>query len=83
MAKGGYQLFLACAEVGEHHTEHGRCGSGSEGRTHDAATEFWGGAGELECARDPRLGYVARYVPGRVKVYPDSDTVQAFGSVRS
>lgn len=26
-----------------------------------------------------RLGYVARYVPGRVKVYPDTDTVEEFG----
>ncbi|WNG32873.1 chlorinating enzyme [Archangium minus] len=28
----------------------------------------------------PRLGYVARYVPGRVKVYPDTDVVKEFGS---
>jgi non-heme Fe2+,alpha-ketoglutarate-dependent halogenase len=27
----------------------------------------------------PRLGYVARYVPGRVKVYPDTDVVSEFG----
>lgn len=26
-----------------------------------------------------RLGYVARYVPGRVKVYPDTDYVKEFG----
>ncbi len=26
-----------------------------------------------------RLGYVARYVPGRVKVYPDTDVVKEFG----
>lgn len=28
----------------------------------------------------PRLGYVSRYVPGFVKVYPDTDTVNEFGS---
>lgn len=28
----------------------------------------------------PRLGYVARYVPGRVKVYPDTEVVNEFGS---
>lgn len=27
----------------------------------------------------PRLGYVARYVPGRVKVYPDTDAIHEFG----
>lgn len=27
----------------------------------------------------PRLGYVARYVPARVKIYPDTDVVQEFG----
>jgi non-heme Fe2+,alpha-ketoglutarate-dependent halogenase len=27
----------------------------------------------------PRLGYVARYVPARVKVYPDTDTLNEFG----
>jgi non-heme Fe2+,alpha-ketoglutarate-dependent halogenase len=27
----------------------------------------------------PRLGYVARYVPSRVKVYPDTDVVSEFG----
>jgi non-heme Fe2+,alpha-ketoglutarate-dependent halogenase len=27
----------------------------------------------------PRLGYVARYVPSRVKVYPDTDVVKEFG----
>lgn len=26
-----------------------------------------------------RLGYVARYVPGRVKVYPGTDYVKEFG----
>jgi non-heme Fe2+,alpha-ketoglutarate-dependent halogenase len=26
-----------------------------------------------------RIGYVARYVPGRVKVYPDTDVVKEFG----
>ena len=26
----------------------------------------------------PRLGYVARYVPSRVKVYPDTDVVGEF-----
>jgi non-heme Fe2+,alpha-ketoglutarate-dependent halogenase len=27
----------------------------------------------------PRLGYVARYVPGRVKVYPNTNVVKEFG----
>jgi len=27
----------------------------------------------------PRLGYVCRYVPSRVKVYPDTDVVREFG----
>jgi len=31
----------------------------------------------------PRLGYVARYVPSRVKVYPDTETVREFGGVIS
>jgi len=31
----------------------------------------------------PRLGYVARYVPSRVKVYPDTDVVREFGGTVS
>lgn len=27
----------------------------------------------------PRLGYVARYVPGRVKIYPSTNTIREFG----